>query len=228
MTTIWQDLPSNRLLADVSLWSANLANLEGEIRRVDGYADLYHIDVSDAHFTRNLLFFPDLVAAVRPLTRKLFHVHLMVEKPLEHIDGFIQAGADIVSVHLENGSDVGQCLSRIRGLNRAAGLAVELDTDLASFVPFLDSIDMVLLMGTELGIKGTSASPNACPRLTAVKRMLVEKGCGERIKISADGGIRRESVPLLRRAGADIIVPGSLVFKSSDLAATFAWVRSLG
>jgi hypothetical protein len=95
MTTFWQSLPSDRLLADVSLWSAHLAKLEEEIRRVDSYADLYHIDVSDGHFTQNLLFFPELIAAVRPLTSKILHVHLMVEKPLDHVDAFIEAGADI-------------------------------------------------------------------------------------------------------------------------------------
>jgi ribulose-phosphate 3-epimerase len=220
-------LPGNRLLADVSLWSANLANLEGEVRRLDRYADLYHFDVSDAHFTPNLLFFPDLVAAVRPLTARMLHVHLMVENPLDHIDKFVEAGADVVSIHLENGALVHGSLQRIKELKKEAGLVLDFETDPASVAPFLDSIDLIVLMGTPLGVKGQGASPRACVRLEAARSMLAEKGFAGRIKIAADGGIRKESVPLLRRAGADMIVPGSLVFQSSDLAATFGWIRSL-
>jgi ribulose-phosphate 3-epimerase len=225
---IWQSVPNKQLLADVSLWSADLVNLEDSIRRVDPYVDLYHIDVSDSHFTENLLFFPDLVAAIRATTRRPLHVHLMVEKPLHHIARFVQAGADIITVHLENGHQVKDCLLRIDQEDRSAGLAVRLETDLQLVLPFIDLVEMVLLMGTPLGTKGQSASPEIYPRLSAMKRMLTEKGLSEQVKVAADGGIRHEAVPRLREAGADIVVPGSLVFKSDDIAATFRWLRSLG
>lgn len=228
MKGIWQGMPSGSLLADVSLWSANLANLEESVRRLDPYADLYHIDVSDSHFTDNLLFFPDLVAAIRATTRKPLHVHLMVERPMHHIPRFLEAGADIITVHLENGPEVKDCLLSISRENCAAGLAIRLETDLQAAVPFLDSVEIVLLMGTPLGTKGQSASSEAYPRLRAMKRMLREKGLEERVKIAADGGIRQEAVPRLREAGADIVVPGSLVFGSNDIAATFRWLRSIG
>jgi ribulose-phosphate 3-epimerase len=228
MKSIWQGVPGDRLLADVSLWSANLANLEESVRRADPYADLYHIDVSDSHFTENLLFFPDLVAAIRAITRKPLHVHLMVDRPLHHVPRFVEAGADIITVHLENGPEARDCLLCIGRENRTAGLAVRLETDLQATIPLLDLVEMVVLMGTPLGIKGQSASPQAYPRLRAMKRMLSEKGLAERVKVAADGGIRKEAVPLLREAGADIVVPGSLIFKSDDIAATFRWLRSIG
>jgi ribulose-phosphate 3-epimerase len=228
MKDIWDGMPNDHLLADVSLWSANLANLEESVRRVDPYADLYHIDVSDSHFTENLLFFPDLVAAIRATTRKPLHVHLMVERPLHHIPRFVEAGADIITVHLENGPEVRDCLLRIGQENCAAGLAIQLETDLQTATPFLDLVELVLLMGTPLGIKGQSASPEAYSRLRAMKRTLNTSGLAERVKVAADGGIRKEAVPRFREAGADIVVPGSLVFKSDDIAATFRWLRSIG
>jgi len=88
----WQQFPNNRLLIEVSLWSADFTCFREDIRRIDPFADLYHIDVSDGHFVPGFLFFADLVAALRPLTAKNFHVHLMTTNPLAHIDDFIQAG----------------------------------------------------------------------------------------------------------------------------------------
>ena len=94
----------SRLYADVSVWSADLSCLGAEIQRVDAFVDGFHFDVCDAHFVPGLLFFPDLIAALRPLTGRPFHVHLMVENPLDLIDGFIQAGADRITVHCDIGS----------------------------------------------------------------------------------------------------------------------------
>ena len=99
--TLLTSLPSHHLLIDVSLWSANLSELGAEVKQVEPYADLFHLDVSDAHFVPGLLFFPDLVAALRPLTCIPFHVHLMTEHPLSLIDSFVDAGANLITVHAE-------------------------------------------------------------------------------------------------------------------------------
>ncbi len=99
----WSRFPRNRLLLEASLWSADFTQLGAEIKRVDSYVDSYHIDVADAHFVRGLLFFPDLVAALRPLTKRPFNVHLMTDNPLSLIDDFAEAGADLMTVHVENG-----------------------------------------------------------------------------------------------------------------------------
>ncbi len=209
------------LLADVSLWSADLANLAAEIERVDPFADSFHLDVADAHFVPGLLFFPDLVRALRPLTRRPFHVHLMVERPTTMIEDFIASGADVITVHAEVGeSEASEAIRLIRRAGCSAGLALRLDTPISAAEPYLDRIESLLLLGTRPGVKGQDLAPEACDRLASAPRRAG-------VRLIADGGIRAHTVPLLRRAGADVIVPGSLVFQSPNLEETFAWLRSL-
>ena len=223
---MYASLPTNRLLLDFSLWSADLTRLADEIQRTEPYADLYHLDVADAHFVPGLLFFPDLIAALRPLTSRPFHVHLMAEQPARLIDDFVAAGADILTVHLELGPSVADYLRQIRDAGCQAGLAVALDTPIASVRHYLDTLDVMVMMGTALGIKGVGLSPDAAPRLRAMRALLRAAGAAH-IRVFADGGIRPQTVPLLRTAGADGIVPGSLVFKAENLAQTVAWLHSL-
>jgi ribulose-phosphate 3-epimerase len=222
----WRDLPRTRLLADVSLWSADLANLAAAIGRLDAFADSYHLDVCDAHFAPTLLFFPDLVRALRPLTQRPFHVHLMAERPTALIADFVDSGADAITVHAEAGES--EARAAIESIGRAgcsAGLALRLDTPVEAAGPYLDRIDTLLLLGTALGVKGQGLAPEACARLAAAASMLGERRA--RVRLIADGGIRSDTVPLLRHAGADAIVPGSLVFQSPNLAETFRWLRAL-
>jgi ribulose-phosphate 3-epimerase len=223
----WNRFPGNLLLAEASLWSADFTRLGAEIERVDAHVDLYHIDVADAHFIPGLLFFPELVAALRPLTRRPFHVHLMADNPLSLIDDFAEAGADIITVHAENGSRVPAALERITRRGLAAGLALGLDVPLASLIPSLESISVVVLMGTPMGMKGKDLSPLAAQRILDARALLVEHGAEKTVRVESDGGIRTSTVPALREAGAQLIVMGSLAFKTDDIAGTMAWVRSL-
>lgn len=222
----WQNLPSNRLLADVSLWSADLANLAAAIERVEQFADSFHFDVSDAHFSPSLLFFPDLVRALRPLTSQLFHIHLMVVRPTALIEDFVASGADIITVHAEVGEpEAAAAIQTIRRAGCSAGLALRLDTPIAESRPYLDCIDALLLLGTALGVKGQDLAPEACDRMASAASMLGERRA--RVRLIADGGIRSHTVPLLHQAGADVVVPGSLVFQSQNMAETFSWLRAL-
>lgn len=223
----WNRFPQGRLLAECSLWSADFTRFAEEIARVDQFVDLYHIDVSDAHFVPGLLFFPDLVAALRPLTTRPFHVHLMVDNPFGLIDEFASAGADMISVHCETGPLVPAALQRIRDRKLAAGLVLGLDVPLDYLLPNLDSIEVVVLMGTPMGVKGKEPSGLAVPRIKKLRSLLSEQGVADRVKIEADGGIRANTVPGLRAAGADLVVMGSLAFKSGDLNKTFNWIRSM-
>lgn len=225
--TLLTSLPSHRLLIDVSLWSANLSELGAEVKQVEPYADLFHLDVSDAHFVPGLLFFPDLVAALRPLTCIPFHVHLMTEHPLSLIDSFVDAGANLITVHAENGVEAERSLEYLHRRGIAAGLALNLEEPPERVTAYLDVIDLVLMMGTRLGVKGQDLDTRATSRIQAMKRMIREQGYADRVKVGADGGIREATVPLLRAAGTDLIVPGSLVFKSQDLAQTVAWLQAL-
>ena len=225
--SFWQDSPNDRLLADVSLWSADLACLGQEITRVDPYVDLYHLDVSDAHFTPKLLLFPDLIAAVRPFTRRKFHVHLMVDSPQSLIDDFAEAGADMISIQMGTKALVRNCLNRIEKAKCAAGLAVELDEDPRLVIPYLDFIEVVVMLGTALGVKGQPISQNAYSRMEKMKSIIARGSYSSKIRVAADGGIRAETIPRLRISGADIVVLGSLAFKNDDLSKTIRWIRSL-
>ncbi len=223
---LWQDLGHTRLLADISLWSADLANLAAAIERLEPFADSFHFDVSDAHFAPGLLFFPDLIRALRPLTNRPFHVHLMVDRPTMLIGEFVACGADMITVHEETGkSEAEAAIQAILAAGRSAGLALLLDTPVTASEPYLDRIDALLLLGTVPGRKGQDLAPEACGRLASAASLLGERR--GRVRLIADGGIRSHTVPLLRRAGADVIVPGSLVFQSQNLAATFSWLRAL-
>jgi ribulose-phosphate 3-epimerase len=223
----WSRFPGDHLLAEASLWSADFTRLGEEIERVDAYVDLYHIDVSDAHFVPGLLFFPDLVAALRPLTKRPFHVHLMTDNPLSLIDQFADAGADMITVHCENGSHVPAALERIARRGLAAGLALGLDVPLEAVTPSLESINIVVLMGTPMGVKGKDLSPLAGRRIRDARALLAEYGAEKTVRIESDGGIRATTVPALREAGTQLIVMGSLAFKSEDIARTSGWVKSL-
>jgi len=210
------------LRLDVSLWSADLAQLGAEIRRLEPFADSFHFDAADGHFVPNLLFFPDLVARLRELTGTEFHLHLMATRPLDLLSAFLDAGVDRVTVPLECGKRARQVLEALAGRGRKAGLSIALDTPVAALGDVLPLLDTVVVMGTEAGVKGQGADPRVYDRIAEVKRL-----AGERICVTADGGIRRETVAGLRQAGADAIVPGSLVCQAEDLAATVEWLKSL-
>lgn len=222
----WTSWPDH-LLADVSLWSADLATLGAEIKRMEPYADLFHLDIADGHFVPELLFFPALTAALRPWTNVPFHVHLMTEHPTTHIRAFAEAGANLITVHYENGAEASTAIEQIHRYGLAPGLAVQLETPPEVILPYLFEVRLILLMGTRLGVKGQSLDPSTYTRVQTVRQMIRDHGYEGQVKIEVDGGIREQTVPLLRKAGADLVVPGSLVFKSDHLAQTFQWLHAL-
>jgi ribulose-phosphate 3-epimerase len=224
----WVDaLPSDRLLAEFSLWSADLGRLVSEIARVEPFADIYHIDVADGHFSPSLLFFPDLVATIRKQTSKPLHVHLMAQDDIlrVQVEHFAEAGADLISIHAENG-DVDGALARIEDLGLEAGLVLQLHTPVAAALPYLDRVRILTLLGTRIGVKGQRLDDTATPRLLEARALLATRKNARRIVLAADGGIRGRTVPELRRAGAEMIVMGSLAFNAENLAERMIWVRA--
>ncbi len=219
-------LPRTRLIAEFSVWSANLVRLADDIARIEPFADILHIDVADGIFAPAFLFFPDLVAAIRPLTAKPIHVHLMVDDAvlLAQVAQFAEAGADLISVHAEN-AQAGPALAAIRSLGLAAGLVLRVETPVASAAPHLGGLDFLTLLGTAIGVKGQGLNPAAGYRLAQAGSLIA--GAGRRVVLAADGGIRDTTVPLLRAAGAQTVVLGSLAFGAGDLAARMAWLRAL-
>ena len=218
-------LPKGRLLAEFSLWSADLVRIADDVARVDDHVDIYHADVADGHFSPAMLLFPDLISQIRPLTERPIHVHLMVADNAlaNQIDQFAAAGADIISIHAEN-ADVGTALDRIAAKGLAAGLVLQLHTPVASIQSHLDRLAMLTLLGTKMGIKGVGLDPQAEDRLREARGMIAATD-GQTL-LAADGGIRDHTVPGLREAGADTIVMGSLAFGAEDLPGRIAWVHA--
>ena len=224
-----KDLPQDRLLGEFSLWSADLCNMERDIGRIDAHVDLYHIDVADGHFAPALLFFPDLVARIRGLTTRPLHVHLMVADAvlLSQIRQFAEAGADLISIHVENAAVAEEALALIAELGIEAGMVLRLETPVETVRPWLAKLAFVTLLGTAIGVKGQGLSDEACPRLQAVATMLKEAGLADSVRLAADGGIRENTVPRLRAAGAETVVLGSLAFGDPDLAGRITWLHAL-
>lgn len=222
-------LPKDRLLAEFSLWSADLGYLASEVARAEGLADLHHIDVADGHFAPAFLFFPDLVARLRKLTATPFHVHLMTTDDILESQArqFAEAGADVISVHAENGEAGLAVLAGLKAMGVRTGVVAKVETGLAALAPFLADVDMVTLLGTRIGVKGQDLDPQACARLETADAMLRQAKRREAVLLAADGGIREHTVPKLRAAGADTVVMGSLAFGAPDLAGRIAWSRGL-
>lgn len=226
--TWFTDLPRNRLMAEFSLWSADLVNLEADVRRVDDYVDLYHADVADGRFAPSFLMFPDQVARIRALTQKPIHVHLMVEGDilLSQIRQFAEAGTDLMSFHPETGAVTEEAIALIAELGMKVGVVLRLETPVETLSPLIERLDFVTLLGTAIGVKGQGLSPQACPRLQQAKAMIEKTGRTD-VVLAADGGIRENTVPDLRKAGAQTVVMGSLAFNDKDLGARIDWLRGL-
>lgn len=194
----------------VSLWSADLAHLAEEIRRVEPYADRFHIDVADGQYVDTLLFFPDLVKAMRPHTRLPFEVHLITFDPARWVQPFVAAGADSIIFYADTVADPLPLLWTIKGLGKKVGISLRIEDPVAVVAPYLDLLDVVTILGTHMGVKGVGMDPSAPPKIRELRTIIDQRGLTA--EIEADGGIRYETVPLIHAAGADLIVPGSLMF----------------
>ena len=221
------ELPTGRLIAEYSMWSADLIRLADDLARIEGHADILHIDVADGHFAPALLFFPDLVARLRGATDTPIHVHLMVADAVlvDQAAQFADAGADLISIHVENAAVADEALDLIRGRGLAAGVVLRVETPVANCRRYLDRVDFLTLLGTAIGVKGQGLDPAAGDRLRQAGGLI--RDSGRRIVLAADGGIRDNTVPVLRAAGAETVVMGSLAFGADDLAARMRWLHAL-
>lgn len=212
------------LKCSTSLWSADLANLATEMRRVDPFSERFHIDVADGHYVPNLLFFPDQVKALRPHSRLPFEVHLMTTDPHAWIDPFVEAGADIIIFCLDSAKNPGDVLRAIKARGKQAGVSLLITEPLELLEPYWTDLDVLTIVGTAMGIKGASMDASVPGKIKRAREIISRRGL--KTEIEADGGIRRETVPLLAAAGADYIVPGSLMFKE-DPPSMWKWLASL-
>ena len=204
------------LKCSTSLWSADLGNLAAEMKRVEPFTERWHLDVADGHYVKNLLFFPDLVARLRQHSTKPFEVHLMVTDPLGWIDPFVEAGADILIFCFDAAKNPGEVLEAIHARGRKAGCSLLVTESLDVVQPYWSGLDVLCVVGTAMGIKGASMDAGVPEKIKRARVIITQRGL--KTEIEADGGIRRETVPLLAAAGADYIVPGSLMFKENPTA----------
>jgi ribulose-phosphate 3-epimerase len=217
------------MLAYVSLWSADLLALGEAVDRLGEVADGFHIDVFDGHNVPELLFGPDLVAALRARTTTLLDIHLNVSDPDFWAPRFIEAGADMVTVQSGASKDIAATLGSIRSAGAQPSVGLELHEPVGQAEALFDAIDRVLVMGTVIGIKGAQLDPTTPGRVSAlVEARAAHNGDGDGPLVVVDGGIRPHTVQVLAEAGADGVVPGSFVFGHPDPVAAVHELHGLG
>lgn len=195
-----------------SLLSVNVGNIERDIKKLEPATDFFHIDVMDGHFVPNLGFGVPMVKGIKEVTDIPLDVHLMIDNPSKFIEPFINAGADIVTVHVEVDDDILGCLKKIKEMGKISGLALNPDTDPMKLAPYLEYTDMVLQMTVFPGFGGQSMVEEAIKNISVIRGMIGDK------MLEVDGGITAENVHMLTKEGADVIVSGSGIFKYDDLA----------
>src|SRR5579883_2313585 len=205
-----------------SLWSADLLDVSAAMDLVEEVVHGFHIDVMDGHFVPELLFGPDFVRAV---ARRLVDVHLMVAEAGRWIVPFAEAGAGMLTVHPSACADVVATLAHIEALGVRPAVAIDVNEPLEPVWALLEHVDRVLLMGTALGVKGVEIEPAMYGRIQAVVK--ARERSARRPDVFVDGGIRRHTAPLIARAGADGVTPGSLVFGEPDPVAAVRWIGAL-
>ena len=196
-----------------SILSADFSNLESEVRTIEkAGADMLHIDVMDGHFVNNITFGPALVKSIRNKTDLPFDVHLMIDPVIKYIIDFADAGADIITVHIETEDDTRGAVELVRSLGKKAGIAINPETKIDTIIPFLDFIDQVIVMSVHPGFAGQSFIRETIGRVQDIKAIIGSRD----IKLEVDGGINPLYSQDCINAGCDILVAGTSIFSNEN------------
>jgi ribulose-phosphate 3-epimerase len=211
------------LLIAPSILAADFARLGEEVRAIDAAgADYIHIDVMDGHFVPNISFGTPIMESIRGLTSKPFDVHLMIAPVDPYLESFARAGADIITVHAEAGPHLDRTLQAIRAMGRKAGVSLNPATPASILKHVIDRLDLILVMSVNPGFGGQSFIPAMLEKISEIRDMVG----GHNIDIEVDGGITRHNAAEVVRAGANVLVAGSAIFKTKDYAAEIRAIRA--